>query len=318
MRTRPEMSDTKLSIIIPVLNERSNLKPLLAELFSVLRGLKREFEVLIVDDGSTDSTEDDMTSLIESYPHLRYLKFRKNFGKAAALHCGIHESSGSTIVTMDGDGQDDPAMIPDLLSALEKSDLVVGWKAHRKDATNRKFSSLIFNRVVNAFFETNLHDHNCGLKVGTRELFEAIPIHGELHRFIPALASSMGFVVSEVKVNHRPRLHGKSKYGFGRHFRGAFDLITAFTLSRYSRRPLHLIGGLGAASTALGSVTLVYLSILWLQGHRPIGNRPLLAFGIMLLIVGVQFIVMGIIGELVASQGASKDRHYRIALRKNI
>jgi glycosyltransferase involved in cell wall biosynthesis len=229
------------------------------------------------------------------------IRLRRNFGKAAALAAGFGQASGETIVTIDGDLQDDPAEIPRLLAKLEEGfDLVSGWKTRRRDPVTRRVPSRIFNWTASRIAGVRLHDMNCGLKAYRAEVVRGLTLYGELHRFIPVLAHERGYRVGELPVNHRPREHGRSRYGLERYLRGFLDLLTVTFIGRYRQRPLHLFGGLGLGLALLGFVILVYLTIVKLTGHA-IGERPLLTLGVLLVVVGLQFFSLGLLGELVTS-----------------
>ena len=229
------------------------------------------------------------------------MRLRRNFGKSAALAAGFAHAQGEVVVTIDGDLQDDPAEIPRLLAKLDEGfDLVSGWKARRRDPLRRRLMSRIFNSVTGRVSGLRLHDMNCGLKAYRAEVVRGMPLYGDLHRFIPVLAHYRGFRVTELPVNHRPRKHGSSRYGLERYLRGFLDLLTVTFMGRYRHRPLHLFGGLGLVLGLLGSVILVYLTVLKALGHA-IGQRPLLTLGVLLVVVGLQFFSLGLISEMVTS-----------------
>jgi glycosyltransferase involved in cell wall biosynthesis len=290
-----------LSIVVPVHDEERTVALLLDELQSVLDPLGDEWEVVFVDDGSTDGTFSALTRLHAAHPNVKVVRLRRNFGKAAALDAGFRTAAGETIVTMDGDLQDDPAEIPRLLAKLEEGfDLVSGWKARRRDPWSRRVLSRIFNGVTGRVSGLRLHDMNCGLKAYRSEVVRGLSIYGELHRFIPVLAHYRGFRVGELPVNHRPRREGRSRYGMERYLRGFLDLLTVTFMGRYRQRPLHLFGGLGLVLFLSGGVVLAYLTALKITGHA-IGHRPLLTLGVLLVVLGMQFFSLGLISELVTS-----------------
>jgi dolichol-phosphate mannosyltransferase len=232
---------------------------------------------------------------------VRVVRLRRNFGKAAALVAGFDQARGETIVTIDGDLQDDPAEIPRLLAKLEEGfDLVSGWKARRRDPLRRRVGSRIFNAVTGRLSGVRLHDMNCGLKAYRAEVVRGLRIYGELHRFVPVLAHHRGYRIAELPVNHRPREHGRSRYGMERYLRGFLDLLTVSFIGRYRHRPLHLFGGLGLALGLVGFAILVYLTVVKLAGHA-IGQRPLLTLGVLLVVVGMQFLSLGLISEMITS-----------------
>ena len=301
-----------ISVVIPVFNEERSVALLLDELASVLDGLGRPWEAVFVDDGSTDGTFSALTRLHAAAPNVRIVRLRRNFGKAAALQAGFAQAQGELLVTLDGDLQDDPAEIPRLLAKLDEGfDLVTGWKTRRRDPLRRRLSSRLFNAVAGRISGLRLHDMNCGLKAYRAEVVRGLPIYGELHRFIPVLAHDRGYRVAELPVNHRPREHGRSRYGLERYVRGFLDLLTVAFMGRYRHRPLHLFGGLGLLSGVAGAAVLAYLTVLKLSGEA-IGQRPLLLLGVLLVVVGVQLLSLGLISELITShheeRAASRER----------
>ena len=275
---------------------------LLDELRSALEPLGREWEAVFVDDGSTDGSFGALTRLHAAHDNVRVVRLRRNFGKAAALAAGFEQAAGDIVVTIDGDLQDDPAEIPRLLAKLDEGfDLVSGWKTRRRDPWARRVLSRVFNLATSRLSGLRLHDMNCGLKAYRAEVVRGLSLYGELHRFLPVLAHDRGFRVGEVPVNHRPRGHGRSRYGLERYLRGFFDLLTVSFIGRYRHRPLHLFGGFGLALGGLGLAILVYLTIVKIGGDA-IGHRPLLTLGVLLVVVGMQFFSLGLISELVLSQ----------------
>jgi dolichol-phosphate mannosyltransferase len=290
-----------ISVIVPVHDEERSVALLHDELVSALGQLDEPWEAVFVDDGSTDGTFAALTRLHAAHDNVRVVRLRRNFGKAAALQGGFAEANGDIVVTIDGDLQDDPAEIPRLLAKLEEGfDLVSGWKTKRRDPLTRRIPSRIFNAVTCRLSGLRLHDLNCGLKAYRAEVVKGMPIYGELHRFIPVLAHYRGFRVAELPVNHRPREHGRSRYGLERYLRGFLDLLTVTFMGRYRHRPLHLFGGLGLLLGAVGALVLVYLTVLKLTGAA-IGHRPLLTLGVLLVVVGVQLVSLGLVSELIAS-----------------
>jgi glycosyltransferase involved in cell wall biosynthesis len=290
-----------ISVVVPVCNEAESVEPLFDELRTALDALDREWEVLFVDDGSTDATFAALTRLHASEPSVRIVRLRRNFGKATALAAGFAEAGGDIVVTIDGDRQDDPAEIGRLLAKLDEGfDLVSGWKTRRRDPWRRRAVSRIFNAVTGRVSGLRLHDLNCGLKAYRAEVLRGLRLYGELHRFIPVLAHYRGFRVAELPVSHRPREHGRSRYGMERYLRGFFDLLTVTFMGRYRYRPLHLFGGVGLALGLVGFVLLAYLTVVKLTGHA-IGQRPLLTLGVLLVVVGIQLFSLGLVGELVTS-----------------
>jgi glycosyltransferase involved in cell wall biosynthesis len=289
---------SSLSVVIPALNEAEALPSLLDEIEAACGGLGREWEAIVVDDGSTDDTFALVERLALERPWLRGIRLRTNLGKSAALAIGFARSAGELIVTIDGDGQDDPADIPRLVERLEQdADLVSGWKRDRRDPATRRLASRFFNRVTSRSAGLEMHDMNCGLKAYRGECGRSLEIYGELHRYIPVLAAQQGWRVAELPVNHRPRRHGRSRFGTERYLRGGLDLLTVTFLGRYQNRPLHLFGGVGLALTVVGLVISLYLTVLKLSGEA-IGQRPLLFLGVLLIVVGIQLLSLGLLGQM--------------------
>jgi glycosyltransferase involved in cell wall biosynthesis len=301
-----------ISVVIPIHNEAASLTTLLGELDHVSRALPQDMEFLFVDDGSTDESWKTIRALCEAESRARGIRFRRNFGKAAALTAGFQAAKGTVVFTLDGDLQDDPAEIPRFLTKIEGDfDVVSGWKKRRHDPWHKVGPSRIFNWLVSAISGCKLHDHNCGFKAYRAEVLREVGIYGELHRFVPVLAFARGFRVGEIEVNHRPRKHGRSHYGFSRFIKGLLDLVTVQFLSRFSQRPLHVIGGIGLALFGLGGLGLFYLAILWF--FERIGERPLLAYSAALVGVGTQLICLGILGELITRYNIKAEDTYSIA-----
>jgi glycosyltransferase involved in cell wall biosynthesis len=291
-----------ISVVVPVHEEERTLALLFDELQAALDPLGQPWEAVFVDDGSTDGSFAALTRLHDAHDNIRVVRLRRNFGKAAALAAGFANAQGDIVVTIDADLQDDPAEIPRLLAKLDEGfDLVSGWKAHRRDPITRRALSRIFNWVTGRVSGLRLHDLNCGLKAYRAEVVQGLRLYGELHRFIPVLAHYRGHRIAEVPVNHRPREHGRSRYGVERYLRGFLDLLTVSFIGRYRYRPLHLFGGLGLGLGALGLAVLVYLTVLKIGGEA-IGRRPLLILGVLLVVVGLQFFSLGLISELITSQ----------------
>jgi glycosyltransferase involved in cell wall biosynthesis len=296
-----------LSLVIPVYNEADSLVPLVEEIDEALAAYGTPYEIVFVDDGSTDRSFEVMRELAEARDDLCVVKLRRNFGKAAALSHGFAAARGDHIVTMDGDRQDDPSEIANLTAPLSKGyDLVSGWKQRRQDPLNKTLPSKLFNWTVRKASGIPLHDFNCGLKAYKRDVVETISVYGELHRYIPVVAAQAGFRVTEVKVNHRRRTAGRSKYGWQRYLRGYLDLLTVLFLGRYQHRPQHLFGGLGTLLIVVGVLLELYLTIDKLVFGNPIGQRPMLLLGALLIIVGVQLLSLGLIGELIANSRARR------------
>jgi glycosyltransferase involved in cell wall biosynthesis len=303
-----------ISVVVPVHDEERSVEPLYKELRSALEPLGRAWEAVFVDDGSADGSFAALTRLHAMAPNIEVVRLRRNFGKAAALAAGFRHASGDVVVTIDADLQDDPAEIPRLLAKLDEGfDLVCGWKTERRDPLTRRLLSRIFNGVVGRVSGLRLHDMNCGLKAYRADVVRNLRIYGELHRFLPVLAHDRGYRVAELPVNHRPREHGRSNYGVERYMRGFLDFMTVWFMGRYRHRPLHLFGGLGLALGAIGTVLLVYLTVLKLSGEA-IGHRPLLTLGVLLVVVGLQFFSLGLLSELITSHheertGGADDFH---------
>jgi glycosyltransferase involved in cell wall biosynthesis len=290
-----------ISVVVPVHDEERTVALLFDELQAALEPLDQPWEAVFVDDGSTDGSFAALTRLHNAKDNVRVVRLRRNFGKAAALAAGFAQARGDVVVTIDADLQDDPAEIPRLLAKLDEGfDLVSGWKAHRRDPLSRRALSRIFNWVTSRVSGLRLHDMNCGLKAYRAEVVKELRLYGELHRFIPVLAHYRGHRIAELPVNHRPREHGRSRYGVERYLRGFLDLLTVSFIGRYRHRPLHLFGGLGLGLGAIGFAILVYLTVLKIGGHA-IGERPLLTLGVLLLVVGLQFFSLGLISELITS-----------------
>ena len=291
-----------VSVVVPLLNEEHSLEALYQEIANALESREEPWEVVFVDDGSTDGSMDVLARLNAETTNVVVVHLRRNFGKAAALQVGFLEAQGDVVVTIDADLQDDPAEIPQLLAKLgEGFDLVSGWKTRRNDPLGRRLFSRLFNWATAVVSGVRLHDVNCGLKVYRAEVLKGMRLYGELHRFIPVLASYRGFRMAEIPVNHRPRQHGRSRYGPERYLRGFFDLLSVTFMGRYRYRPLHLFGGVGVFMGAIGFVVLLYLTVIWFWGAG-IGNRPLLTLGVLLLVVGIQLVSLGLLSELITSQ----------------
>lgn len=292
-----------ISVVIPVMNEEGNLPELHERLAAVLTTTGVPWEILFIDDGSTDGTWQEITRLRANDPHVIAIQHRRNFGKAQALANGFALASGNTIITMDGDLQDDPDEIPRMLAKLNEGyDLVSGWKQHRQDPRGKTAPSKLFNWTVRSVTGVELHDFNCGFKAYRREVTDTIRVYGELHRFTPVLASAEGFRIAELPVKHHARSWGKSKYGLKRLFKGFLDLITVFFLTNYRQRPMHLFGIPGIISVALG--VLMGLKLSWdrLVNDETIGTRPLLLLAVLLIVVGVQFFGLGLLGEFLVQE----------------
>lgn len=290
---------SSISVVVPIFNERDSLVELHGKLCEVLVALGCSYEIILVDDGSTDGSTLVLHAIQSSDVNVVVVELRRNFGKATALQAGFQVAQGDIVITMDGDLQDDADEIPRFLEMLEDGfDLVSGWKKNRRDPITKTLPSRLFNFLTALLTGIPLRDFNCGFKAYRREVIERLDLYGELHRYIPVLAHAKGFRVGEIPVRHHPRRHGKSKYRSGRFLKGAFDLLTVLFLSHFQRRPLHLFGLLGLVVTLVGFVIDSYLTVLWFMGERPIGDRPLLALGTLLIIIGLQLLIFGLMAEM--------------------
>jgi glycosyltransferase involved in cell wall biosynthesis len=289
-----------LSIIIPFYNEDKNIPLLLEEIFQALRPSGWAYEVVAIDDGSRDGTFELLKKELPRFPHFQLLRFRKNFGQTAALAAGFDSAKGEIVVTLDGDLQNDPADIPRLVEKISEGyDIVSGWREKRQDPfITRRLPSHLANKMISWVTGVRLHDYGCTLKAFRREVVKNIRLYGEMHRFIPAIASWMGVTIAEIPVNHRPRKFGRSKYGLSRTFRVILDLITVKFLLTYSTRPIHVFGLWGILSGVLGIFLAGFLSFQRLFMGIPLANRPLLLLAILLIFIGIQFISIGLLGEL--------------------
>ncbi len=322
MPTKPTLSHLRrvtgsgkepfVSVVVPVYNEEESIPELFEKIQDSLRPLKKPFEILFIDDGSTDNSFSVLRKLHQDHRHVHVVRFRRNFGKSAALSVGFAEARGDFVVTMDSDLQDDPAEIPALLETMGDSfDLISGWKKKRFDPISKTIPSRFFNFVTAKMTGIPLHDFNCGLKAYRREVVKEINVYGELHRYIPALAHWAGYRVGEKIVQHHPRKYGHTKFGLSRFFKGFLDLLTVLFNTRYVRRPLHLFGVWGIISFLVGGIIDLYLSIEWLRGETSLSNRPLFLVGFFLIIIGIQFVSIGLLGEMITRQDR-KDQQYSV------
>ena len=312
----------EISILIPVLNEVDSLEQLHREICDVLEAKQLDAEIIFVDDGSNDGSWYVMNKLSRDDVKVQCINFRTNFGKAAAIQAGVEAAKGDYVVTMDGDLQDDPAEIPNLLKAIETGfDVVSGWKQKRNDPITKRWPSKVFNWMVSFLSGVKLHDHNCGLKMYRRELFHDFRLYGERHRFIPVLAAAKGWKVTEIVVNHRARSNGVSKYNWRRLPKGFLDLITVTFLTSYNERPQHLLGGVGLTTFLAGAAGMLYMSIYWVlrmtwfSEWAPVHQRPLLLFSVGAMLFGGQLLSIGILAELFLSNSRENSgaRPYSIA-----
>ena len=314
-----------LSVVVPVFNEQESLVQLIDELNAGIGNAVAKFEVILVDDGSTDESWRVITELSQSAEsnaaRVSGIRLRRNFGKAAALTAGMKIATGGLILMLDADLQDDPAEFPTLLRQINAGyDVVNGWKERRLDPWHKVYPSKVFNWMVGTMTGLKLHDHNCGLKLFRTDVAREVQIYGELHRFIPVLAHARGFKVAEVAVNHRPRQHGHSKYGVRRFIRGLLDLLTVTFLTGFGRRPSHALGTVGLGFFVLGMLGLGYLSLLWMAMQMglvkpvvPIGNRPLLAYSIAASLLGGQALSLGLLAELLVANTTRTADSYSVS-----
>ena len=301
-KDEPMKDAVELSIVIPLFNEEESVKPLYAQLQEALEPLEQSYEIIVVDDGSTDRSFELLKGLHAQDKRLKVIRFRRNFGQTAAFAAGFEHAQGQVVVTMDADLQNDPADIPRLLQKLEEGyDVVSGWRVERWKSAwlTRRLPSVLANRLISETTGVHLHDYGCSLKAYRDEVVKNINLYGELHRFIPAMASWMGVSVAEIPVHYQPRQFGRSKYGLSRTFKVILDLLTVRFLLSYATRPIHIFGSLGLAMSGLGGVLGLYLSVVKLALGQDIGSRPLLLLAILLMVLGVQMITMGLLGELV-------------------
>ena len=292
--TRPP----SISMVVPALNEAENLVETIPQAIAVLKGMNSDYEVLVIDDGSTDGTPEVMRQLCSEYPELKSIRLRRNAGKAAALSIGFDLAKNDVLVMMDADGQDEPREIPALVAKLDEGfDLVTGRRSDRQDRFLKRHTSQLYNATTAWVSGVPGRDFNSGLKVLRREVAETVDLYGELHRYLPVLAAWAGFSVTEVEVEHHLRLHGKTKYGVARFWRGLFDLCTVKFITSYNRRPFHLFGGAGFLSALIGTGLLIWMFIRHVMG-QPVGDHPALITGVLFVVVAVQLLCFGLLGEL--------------------
>lgn len=303
----PPLGKASVSVIVPVFNEQGSVEDLVSRLSEVLTTRGEPFEIVFVDDGSSDGTFEAVARARESEPAVRAIRFQRNFGKSAALAAGFREARGDLVVTIDGDLQDEPGEIPNLIAKLgEGYDMVSGWKVKRQDPWSKRFPSRIYNFVTRMVSGVNIHDFNCGLKVYRRQVTDNLEVYGELHRYLPAIAHWAGFKVGEAPVVHHARRHGVTKFGRARYLNGLLDLLSVMFLHSSERSPLHLFGRLGFFTGAVGFAICAVFLAQWIGGS-PLRVRPLMLFGVVLIILGVQFLSMGFLGELVAKERGSRS-----------
>ncbi len=307
-----------VSVVIPIFNEEENIPPLLEKIEAALTSLGRPFEVIMVDDGSTDRSAQVLRGLKPRYPWLKVIFLRRNFGQSAAFTAGIDHARGEIIVTMDGDLQNDPADIPKLLKKIEEGyDVVSGWRKDRKDPfLSRRLPSILANRLISRLTRVRLHDYGCSLKAYRAEVIQGLAIYGELHRFIPVLVSLRGAKIAEEVVTHHPRQHGKSKYGLSRTYRVLLDLLLMIFFRKFATRPLHVFGLTGGLMFLAGFLIEAYLSWIKLFYHQNIGQRPLLLLGALLIITGINLLGTGLLAEMVMRTYFEASNHRIYSIRE--
>jgi glycosyltransferase involved in cell wall biosynthesis len=308
-----------ISIVIPVCNEQESLAALYDELAQTAQQADLRFEVLFVDDGSTDASWELIRSLAEKHPDVHGIRFRRNFGKAAALSAGFTAARGDIIMTLDADLQDDPAEIPRFLAKLNEGyEVVSGWKQARLDPWHKVWPSRVFNGMVSWLTGVKLHDHNCGMKCYRAEVFREIRLYGELHRFIPVLAAARGFKVSEIAINHRPRKFGYSKYGVRRFVKGFLDLLTVKFLTGFGQRPQHLLGSIGLFAFVIGIAGMLWLAATWIvrlyepDWFEPLHQRPALIYSAAATLLGTQMMTIGFLAELITAYLGRDQESYSV------
>ncbi len=316
-----------LSIVIPVYNEAESLEELYREIAEVAQAQGYQLEIIFVDDGSRDGSWAVIRRLAGSDQRVRGIRFRRNFGKAAALSAGFADAQGELVVTLDADLQDDPHEIPRFVDIMgDQYDVVSGWKQLRRDPWHKVLPSRVFNWMVSRLTGVRLHDHNCGMKCYRREVLQEVHLYGELHRFVPVLAANRGFRIGELAINHRPRKFGRSKYGLSRFVKGFLDLLTVKFLTGFGQRPQHVLGTIGLILFVLGAMGMTYLAGQWvisrllatlLEGYQPVhlGNRPALIYSVGLLLMGGQFMSIGFLAELFVAYHNPASRAYSVAER---
>jgi len=311
-----------ISVVIPLCNERESLPQLHAEIQAVAAAARLDLEVIFVDDGSGDGSWDTVAELARKHAWVHGIRFRRNFGKAAALSAGFKAARGDLVLTLDADLQDDPKEVPRFLEALAGGlDVVSGWKQVRLDPWHKTMPSKVFNGLVGWLTGVRLHDHNCGFKCYRAEVLREVRLYGELHRFVPVLAAARGFKVGEIAVEHRPRRFGHSKYGVRRFVKGFLDLLTVKFLTGFRQRPQHLLGSIGLLAFALGLVGMAYLTVTWLvnwfapESFLPLHQRPLLIYSVAALLLGAQMMSIGFLAELITAYQVGDEHSYSIAER---
>ncbi len=304
----------KISIVIPAYNEAENLPVLCEEIKTVMKSITDDYEIIIINDGSSDGTQETIEKLFQSdKEHIKGIQFRSNFGKASALKAGFAEARGEIIFTMDADLQDDPKEIPNFISKInEGNDLVSGWKQNRQDSFVKNASSKFFNFVTSLFSKVQLHDFNCGFKAYKSEVAKGLDLYGQLHRYIPVMARNQGYKIAEIPIHHRKRKFGKSKYGPVRFLNGFLDLLTVMMLTKYFKRPAHFFGGLGSVALFIGISIGLYITYLRIFTGSIQSRLPLFIAGILLVVIGVQLISLGLIGEMFVKISGKEDEGLKI------
>lgn len=305
---RLNINNKVISVIVPLYNEEESVVELSIALKKVLENIKANYEVIFIDDGSTDGSFLKIKEINHLNNRFKCIKFKRNYGKSAALSEGFKMSHGDYVITMDADLQDDPEEIPSLLMKINEGyDLVSGWKKKRRDPFIKKHTSKLFNFVTSRLVGLKLHDYNCGLKAYRKDVVKNIKVYGEMHRYIPAIAYLSGYKVTEIPVTHHPRKFGRTKFGSSRFINGLLDLITVIFTTRFIKRPLHLFGTIGLISFIAGIGIIAYLTVLKFFDSIPISNRPLFLVGILMAIVGAQFISLGLIAEMITKNSPDND-----------
>ncbi|NOY57963.1 MAG: glycosyltransferase family 2 protein [Calditrichaeota bacterium] len=300
----------EISLVIPLYNEEESLAELYHQIKTVMVRLGKSYEIIFIDDGSTDKSAGIIEDIHKQDEHVRLIQFRKNYGKSAGLAAGFEAASGNFIITMDADLQDDPEEIPNLLNKLQEGyDLVSGWKKVRHDPLSKRLASKVYNYFTSIFSGIRLHDFNCGLKAYKIDVVKSMKVYGELHRYLPVIAHRNGFRVTEIPVKHHARKYGSSKFGGARFARGAFDLMTITFLTRYKKRPLHLFGFLGFIFFTAGLLVSVWLTYERIVLNKYLSSRPMLFLGVLLIIVGVQFFSIGLLGEMITAYRPDTDAY---------
>ena len=309
---RAQQHGMDLSIVIPLYNEEGSLKELHKEIRSTVGRMGMRHEIIFVDDGSTDSSFQVLRDIKRFDHRIKIIRFRRNYGKSAALSVGFAHAQGNIVVTMDADLQDDPGEIPALVKKMNEGfDLISGWKRVRRDPLSKTIPSRFFNTVTSLLTGIRLHDFNCGLKAYRKDVVKTVKVYGELHRYVPVLAHGEGFRVGEIAVHHRARKYGKTKFGIGRFWKGFLDLVTVLFTTRYFRNPLHLFGFWGVIAMLAGIGIDAWLAVEWLLGQTALSNRPLFLVGILLIIVGIQMVSIGLLGEMI-TKSRQEEQEYII------